>query len=822
MRERRFGSDTVNSFRPFSLLVAVLCLLCLTLSGAPAIAEETAAAVSQASPDRAQQEAIVQETQTLLDSGTATVEQLNAQRADVVRLRDAATNLVQGGSVEARVMQAQLDSLGPAPAEGETEAEDIAARRAELENRLAQANEPVRRARETLKRADFLIREIDSQIRKQEALKLLKRFPSPLVPTHWAEAGAELLTYVSVLGSEFEGNLQSEAKRAHLEAVYLQALLLAVAGLLVLIVVQPRAVNRLEDAASRAVGLSRRWFFSTLLNLMRFLLPALGALMLVQVVPLLDVTPASLSTTVTLLPVLALIIVVAHWLGHTLFSPQEPSNRLLPFDDRLARRGVRLCHWLGVVLALDMTMKAQSYDYDFQELTLSVMSVPVIFIASTMLWRFAVLLRQGTETERPDSDASTDTQEQEEHHPEQSFLRFIATLMRVSAVVAPVVVLLGYVNLSRQMAVPLIMTMAELGIALFLYRLVMIVLDALVGKDGDSREGSTSLLPIIVIFFLSLAMLPVLALTWGARLTDIAEAWRLLTSGVQLGDINLSLDSIIMLVVVFASGLLITRWAQRLLRTSVLPRTRLDTGARTALVTGVGYLGITLAALVAVSSAGLNLASLAVVAGALSVGIGFGLQTIVSNFVSGIILLIERPIKEGDWIEVSGYAGYVRKISVRSTRIETFDSHDVIVPNSDLIAGVVKNMTLSSKMGRLILPVGVAYGSDLEKTKEILLEAARSHNGIRAYPVPQVLFMGLGDSSLDFELRCFLKDIGEVMAVKSDLLFYVYAELNNAGVEIPFPQRDLHLRDIDRLVAAIEQRGSAQPEPARRETPVDA
>jgi small-conductance mechanosensitive channel len=244
----------------------------------------------------------------------------------------------------------------------------------------------------------------------------------------------------------------------------------------------------------------------------------------------------------------------------------------------------------------------------------------------------------------------------------------------------------------------------------------------------------------------------------------------------------------------------------------VLPRTRLDSGARTALITGIGYIGLTLAALIAVSTAGLDLSSLAFVAGALSVGIGFGLQTIVSNFVSGIILLIERPIKEGDWIEVSGYTGFVRKIAVRSTRIETFDGHDVIVPNSDLIAGTVTNMTLSSKSGRLILPVGVAYGSDLEKTKSILIEAAKGHASLKNYPPPTVLFIGLGDSSLDFELRCFLHDVGELVTTKSDLLFTVYVELNRAGIEIPFPQRDLHLRDIDRLVSAIEGRG-AVPEP---------
>ncbi|NLJ91770.1 MAG: DUF3772 domain-containing protein [Aeromonadales bacterium] len=745
-------------------------------------------------------ELTVMRAQQLLAEPSLELHVLVSLRQQLATVRDQAASRVQKGSLEAKTLEAKLASLG-VPDSTASESQERSQRRNELLASLAQAQEPIVNAKATVQSTELLIREVDARVRSYQAQHLLTRFPSPLSPNSWPIAWQQLKEYIQQLTQEAHQDLaQQRAYRQ--QGAFSRGDWLLLAGLFVvggwlMTRGQRRLVHRLESVVINSERQQERWLAAVLSNFAHLLLPLLGLGVWLLSLPLLGLPVPKLGAIGAIgqaLPLVAFIMVMAHWLGHTLFAPTLSRKRMLPFNDAVAKQGVRLCQGLGGILAIFMLLKSMMQEHEFSAATISVVSLPLFIVISLLLWRLATLFLY----KRTPLAHKPNEQEQESAH----LLTGMAYLMRVSALVAPLLVVLGLVNLARYAVVPLLLTLAQLGFALFLYHLILAAIHA-IGKPKRVESNTPSLLPVLVVLVLGCLLLPLLAITWGAQVTDITEVWYVLTNGIEIGEIRLSLDMVIVLVVVFGLGMLVTHWLQRLLRFTVLPRTRLDAGAKTAVVTGVGYGGLMLAALIAVSSAGLNLASLAVVAGALSVGIGFGLQTIVSNFVSGIILLIERPIKEGDWIEVSGYSGIVQKISVRSTRIQTFDRHDVIVPNSELIAGTVKNMTLSSKRGRLALPVGVAYGSDLEQVRSLLLAIGHEQQGVQKKPGPQVLMIDFGDNSLNLELRCILNNVGDIAAIKSELLFTIYQRFSEVGIEIPFPQQDIHIQDLDRLIERL-------------------
>ena len=265
----------------------------------------------------------------------------------------------------------------------------------------------------------------------------------------------------------------------------------------------------------------------------------------------------------------------------------------------------------------------------------------------------------------------------------------------------------------------------------------------------------------------------------------------LLTMG-QTAITPLTLARIVLwLMVVLVLG----RLLRRLVVQRVLQRTRLDPPVQYAIGKFAGYLFLAGGFYIALQVNGVDLSSLAVIAGAVGVGLGFGLQNLVQNFVSGLIILAERPISIGDRVEVGEVAGQITHISLRSTTIVTNDNISIIVPNAQFISEKVTNWSYGDPKVRIRLPIGVAYGSDIDKLRKVLLGVATAHPKVLKDPAPELFFAEFGDSSLNFELGVWTAEMtSKPRRFRSELNYALEKALRENGIEIPFPQRDLHLR----------------------------
>ena len=258
---------------------------------------------------------------------------------------------------------------------------------------------------------------------------------------------------------------------------------------------------------------------------------------------------------------------------------------------------------------------------------------------------------------------------------------------------------------------------------------------------------------------------------------------------------SVTIGSVFLLLILFAAVIIVERIVQKQLIRRFLCRTKLQPSLQFGLSRIIGYTLIAVGFYVAFQLVGVDLSSLAIIAASLGVGVGFGLQNIINNLVSGIIILAERPISIGDRIEVGGVAGRVTKIQIRSTTVVTNDNITMIVPNADFISNTVTNWSHGDPKVRIRVPVGVAYGSDLKLLQQLLLEAAAEHPKALRDPTPVVLFTEFGDSSLNFELGVWTQEMTATpIHFTSEMNFIIEQKLRENGIEIPFPQRDLHVR----------------------------
>lgn len=481
-------------------------------------------------------------------------------------------------------------------------------------------------------------------------------------------------------------------------------------------------------------------------------------------------------------------------LAHSVLSPTRSGWRLVRVSDRGAKVLMVPIFVMALVNGLDYLLGSISEALGSPViLTVAksfLASIIIGLILMSMAWIRPVLRR----------DDPFDA-------PGRPWPRIISVSLLAMGAALIAIALAGYVGLARFVATQIIVTGAIL---------VMMYIGFLTGKsvakhgafaetivgrylerrfnlesvalDQIGLAAGLGIYALVLLFFI-----PLILLQWGFQVADIESwAYRLLTE-IRIGTITISLVGILAGLLFFAFGYAVTRWMQGWIDRNVMARSRVDAGVRNSIRTGIGYIGVGVAAIIAVSAAGFDLSSLALVAGALSLGVGFGLQNVVSNFVSGLILLVERPFKVGDWIVSGTTEGFVRRISVRATEIETFQQQSIIVPNSELINASVGNWTHRNRVGRAEVAVGVSYDSDPRRVMRILLEIAEQHPMVLKNPEPAVAFMNFGEFSLDFELRVYLADLLTGVDVRNDLRVAIFERFREEGIEIPFPQRNLNI-----------------------------
>ncbi len=335
------------------------------------------------------------------------------------------------------------------------------------------------------------------------------------------------------------------------------------------------------------------------------------------------------------------------------------------------------------------------------------------------------------------------------------------------------------------------------------------------GISGKGSGTGLGFMQLIADMVLWISVIVYLIYVWDNTGSTLDKLRLSVVEGWDLGGVSIVPKNVIGGILVFALLIVLIGWIKRWVDRRWLQRIMIERGARDAILTLFGYVAFIFAIIIALKTASVNLTGLVWIGSALALGLGFGMQGIANNFVSGLILLFERPIRAGDFVSVGDIEGFVRSIRIRATEIETLDNQNVLVPNAELVSGRVTNWVLRDTHGRLQVQIGVAYGSDVEKVRDILETVARAHAEVitdgRA-PAPRALFMGFGDSSLDFELRVRIQRIERRFSVTSDLNFEIEKAFREAGITIPFPQRDLH------IVSYPEQQEKAATPKSKRAT----
>ena len=687
-------------------------------------------------------------------------------------------------------VKARIAQLGPKPDDKSLpEAATVTADRDAQQAVLNGLDDLLKRARLLAVQADQVSDAIISRRRAAFLKDLLEKSRSIFSPALWnavAKDSPRELAAVGQLGEDFLSRAASNLTGWRLP-VFLGAFL-AIVGLAVPIMRSSRRIlsrsSKVEepDAVQKVLGAC--WH-----TLVAAVVPIAITLLLLGLANIFDLFSDRIMPLARGIADAVMRIAIGAALVRGIFAADRPKWRLVPLADGPAARIGHLLVSLVTIVSLMRVVEV------INDVIVSPVSTTVLARGlGALIVSLAVAITLYTLPADEDDDEClgprTDGQ--------ANWLGLVRLCGWILAIAIFAAVSIGYVALGAFMAEQVVWISM---VCLAAYLALQLAVDAV---DAQFRPGSVSgrflttsvglrrdrlgqigillsgLLRLIV--FVTAALLIVAPL--GIESNDLSGTLRAAYFGFTVGGVTISPASVVTAIVLFGLAVAATRAFQSWLQERFLPTTSLDYGLRNSIGTVVGYVGFVIAASLALAQLGLSFDRLAIVAGALSVGIGFGLQSIVNNFVSGLILLWERAIRVGDWVVVGSDQGFVRRINVRSTEIETFDRAMMIVPNSSLVTGTVKNWVRGDRIGRVKVEMKVQFGSDPEKVRDVLIAVAKENENVTRLPAPSVLFTEIAAGGLSFELVCFVNDVETSARTKSDLHFAIFRRFAEEGIAI--------------------------------------
>jgi small-conductance mechanosensitive channel len=387
--------------------------------------------------------------------------------------------------------------------------------------------------------------------------------------------------------------------------------------------------------------------------------------------------------------------------------------------------------------------------------------------------------------------------------------------------------LLGFATLAQHIHAGIAASCMWVALALLAHQLLGDLLDAIAAPDmptgrwvrdrfglpADFELRGQALVLLLIDLIIVVLLAVAIPAAWSVDVDSVWRGFDQLLQGVHIGGVRISLINIGWAIVAFGIAALLARLVRRIVRDRVMPTVDAPMPIRQSVDAALNYVGVIIAILVGITALGIDFTNLAIVLGALSVGIGLGLQNIANNVISGVVLLLERPIKAGDWISVMGNEGFVRRINIRATEIETFQRTSVIVPNSVFLQNPVINRTYADTSSRIDMALTVGFGTDVARMEAILRETALDHPRVLRVPSPIVRFAKVGTSGLDFELMVFVAHLEDRLPVNNDLNRTLLAKLIEAKILDPAPSTEFRLRNLDTLVDALRGRESDHGKP---------